>query len=263
MEEDKVMTRPSLEEQWREFQSDRVSKIREWYQEHYKNVQIGDPLIQYIVLWSVFNALYNTYDLPNNHLPEKINGRYRFKDRLGYKLPAIRASGDFDRVKKFAGKLAGFDTFATLLNGDQMKSHIAIFVDRIPSVAQDEEIDVNRAIPIILQNDSEKWVVESEFTPASIRGVASLDHRLFLTDGYKFFEYAAMDNPWNAQAQLISIETTTKQLLNVLYQLRNNIVHGGSTAYHRKEIILEAKPILEEIIGFVFNNVNYIFVGKK
>ena len=156
------MKKPSLEQRWREFQLNRVRKIRDWYKDHYQNAHIEDPLIQYIVLWSVFNALYNIYDLPNNHLPEKINGRYRFRNRFGYKVPVIKTSSDFDRIKKIAEKLSEVDSLTTLLSQHHMKQYIHAFVDRIPSVAQDEGIDVNRAIPIIMQNANEKWVDESE-----------------------------------------------------------------------------------------------------
>ena len=86
MEEGEVMTKIFLEEHWQKFQFDRVSKIHEWYQQYYENAPLSDPLIQYIVLWSVFNALYNTYDLPNNKLAEKIRGRYKFRNRLGHML---------------------------------------------------------------------------------------------------------------------------------------------------------------------------------
>lgn len=263
MEEGEVMTKIFLEEHWQKFQFDRVSKIHEWYQQYYENAPLSDPLIQYIVLWSVFNALYNTYDLPNNKLEEKIRGRYKFRNRLGHMLPIIKVSKDSDRVSKFGSILASSDTFATLLNEDELKRHIGNLVERIPSVIQDEEVDVNQAIPIILQNDKNVWAIEADFTPASIQGIASLDHRLFLTDGYIFFEYAAIDNPWNDDGQFINVEKTTMQLLNGLYQLRNNIVHGGSAAYSNKEIIYEAVPILDAIVKFVFCNSKDFFMGKK
>jgi hypothetical protein len=93
VEEVEVMTKIFLEEHWQKFQFDRVSKIHEWYQQYYENAPLSDPLIQYIVLWSVFNALYNTYDLPNNKLAQKIRGRYKFRNRLGHMLlPPIKKS---------------------------------------------------------------------------------------------------------------------------------------------------------------------------
>lgn len=68
------MSRTTLKQQWQDFQQDRVLKISAWYAEHYEHAYVDDPLIKYIVLWSVFNALYNVYDLPNNRLPEKCMG---------------------------------------------------------------------------------------------------------------------------------------------------------------------------------------------
>jgi Apea-like HEPN len=261
VEEVEMMAKILLQEQWNKFQLERVQNICEWYQEHYKHPQNNDPIIKYIILWSVFNALYNTSDLPNNHLPEKINGRYRFYDRDGYKLPAIIVNGDSDRVKKIAKKLADLDTFTALFDQPKLRRRIRIFVDRIPTVTQDERIDVNRAMPIAFKKN--KQLIEEEFVPASIRGVASLDNRLFLTDGYKFFVYASIDKPSYKDGKLIDKEKTTKQLLNVLYQLRNNVVHGGTAASIKKEIILDALPILQAIVEFIFDNRDEIYKGEK
>jgi hypothetical protein len=183
--------------------------------------------------------------------------------KFGYKTPNIRISGDFERIRKIAEKLAGLDAFARLVNHHGLKERIKTFVDRIPSVTQDEGIDENRSIPIILQDEKQRWSVESEFVPVSIRGVASLDTRLFLTDEYRFFDYASIDNPWSANGELKNILLTTQQLLSVLYQLRNNTVHGGSTAYHKKEIILDGEPILEAIVTFVFGHREDIYTGEK
>jgi len=251
---------PSLQQRWKEFQLDRVQRIQEWNQEHYKHSRIEDPLIRYIVLWSVFNALYNTFDLPSNRPPDMVNGRYKFRNKFGYRIPNIGTTGDTDRVKKIAKELASLDGFFTMLNQKEIKHHIQVFIDRIPTIAQDEGIDVNRAIPINYY-ESGQWI-EEEFVPAEIRGIASLDRRLFLTDGYKFFEYSSIDNPWDVNGKPIDILLSTQQLLSVLYQLRNNTVHGGSTAYHTKEIILDGQPILEAIIKFIFNHREEIFTGE-
>jgi hypothetical protein len=262
MGEGEVMPRKFLAQQWKEFQSDRVHRIREWYFEHYKNMRGGDPLVQYIVLWTVFNALYNTHDLPNNHLPEKINGRYRFRNKFGHNMPVINTNGDMERVKRIAERLAGLESFRNLLLQPDLKRHIITFENRIPTIVQDEEVDGNRAIPIILQDEARKWVYESNFIPAQVRGVASLDHRLFLADGYKFYEYAAIDKVWDDKGNIPNPDLSIKQLLNILYLLRNNIVHGGSAAYSRKEIILEAQPILDTIVEFVFQNEEVVFTGN-
>ena len=120
------MSRTTLKQQWQDFQRDKAHKLHAWYTEHYKHAYVDDPLIKYIVLWSVFNALYNTYDLPNNKLPEKINGRIRFRNRFGYKVPVINVSRDFDRVKKFADKLALTNGFVELLNQREFHHRVKI-----------------------------------------------------------------------------------------------------------------------------------------
>lgn len=255
------MPQSTLGKRWQNFQLDRVQKIQQWYVNHYRQAHTHDPIIQYIVLWSVFNALYNTLDIPNNTLPDKVNGRYKFKLRLGYKIPVIKTSSDFDRLMKIAEKLAGNMLFIALLNEEYIKQLIEIFVKRIPSIVNQEKINANRAIPITLPSENNQ-LTEDEFIPASIRGVASIDRRLFLSDGYKFFEYAAIDNPWNDHGELVGPELTTKQLFNVLYQLRNNVVHGGTTAHRRKDIINEALPILDAVVGFIFENRDDIYVKE-
>lgn len=253
-----MMTEKSLKEQWQIFQLDRVENIFEWYQERYKMDSVGDPLIQYMVLWSVFNALYNTYGLPNNKFDSK-NGRYQFQIKFGYKVPNVKIKSDSYRINTIGEKLVTMRDFQDVLNG--FKKKIDKFVRRIPLVTQDEDIDPQQSIPIIYKNNGE-WI-EEDFVPADIRGIASLDKRLFFTEGYIFFQYAAIDDPWDAEGNLIDCELSVKQLLNVLYQLRNNIVHGGSTANKSKEIILDALPILENIVEFIFENRKGIFRGEK
>ena len=263
MKKSEKMSRTTLKQQWKEFQHDKAHKIRTWYAEHYEHAYVDDPLIKYIVLWSVFNALYNTYDLPNNKLPEKINGRFRFRRRFGYKVPKIIVSSDSDRVKNFAEKLTSINGFVNLFYKRDICNRITALVDRVPAVAQREGIETKQQIPIILQDEHGKWTEEDAFSTVAIHGIASLDRRLFLADGYKFFEYAAIDNPWDQQGDLIDPNKTTKQLLNVLYQLRNNVVHGGVVSDKRKNIINDALPILQRIVEFVFTNVDQIYSGEK
>ncbi|HLO16900.1 MAG TPA: hypothetical protein VK206_18845 [Anaerolineales bacterium] len=256
------MTRITLKQQWQAFQRDKVHKIRSWYAEHYEHASVDDPLIKYIVLWSVFNALYNVYDAPNNKLPEKMHGRYKFKKRFGYKVPIIIVAGDSDRLRKFAKKLASLESLVDIVNHASMRNLIDAFVNRIPAVAQREGVDPTEQVPIVYKDEDGEWV-EDLFSPTAIHGVASLDHRLFLADGYKFFEFAAIESPWNDEGDLIDLEITAKQLLNVLYQLRNNVVHGGVVSDKRKSIINDALPILQKFVEFVFSNVDQIYTGER
>ncbi len=256
------MSRTTLKQQWQDFQQDKVHQIHAWYAEHYKHAYIDDPLIKYIVLWSVFNALYNIYDVPNNKLPEKMRGRYKFKKRFGYQVPIIIVSGDSDRLRKFAKRLASLETFVDVVNHASTRNRINAFVSRIPAVAQREGMDLTEQVPIVSKDENGEWV-DNLFSPTAVHGVASLDHRLFLADGYKFFEYAAIESPWNEKGDLINLDTTTKQLLNVLYQLRNNVVHGGVVSDKRKSIINDALPILQRIVDFVFATADQIYTGEK
>jgi hypothetical protein len=251
-----------LKQQWQAFQQDKVNKIHAWYVEHYEHAYVDDPLIKYIVLWSVFNALYNVYDVPNNKLPEKMQGRYKFKKRFGYMVPIIIVARDSDRIKKFAKKLASLESLVDIVHHDNMRNQINAFVNRIPAVAQREGADLTEQVPIVYKNEDGEWV-EDLFSPTAIHGVASLDHRLFLANGYKFFEYAAIQSPWNEKGDLIDLDITAKQLLNVLYQLRNNVVHGGVVSDKRKSIISDALPILQKFVEFVFATVDQIYTGER
>jgi hypothetical protein len=143
-----------------------------------------------------------------------------------------------------------------------MTNRINAFVNRIPAVAQREGVDPAEQMPIVYKDQDGEWV-EDLFSPTAIHGIASLDHRLFLADGYKFFEYAAIESPWDAEGNLIDLEITVKQLLNILYQLRNNVVHGGVVSDKRKSIINDALPILQKFVELVFANVDQIYTGER
>lgn len=55
------MSRTTLKQQWQDFQQDRVLKISAWYAEHYEHAYVDDPLIKYIVLWSVKVVIHSDY----------------------------------------------------------------------------------------------------------------------------------------------------------------------------------------------------------
>ena len=234
-------------QQWRDYQRNRIESIRCWLQE-----QVLDgtsPMICYIIYWAVFNALYNTVDLPYNHLPNRRNNRYRFTQRRGHILPIICVNSDSKRITLIAKRLADDDNFIKRV--EQHRDAIIELSDHEPPVGQANHLNRDDNIEITYEEGTSNWI-NGEFSIRSIRGIASLDRRLFLKNDLIIYQYAPLDNQWNDAAQIENRDLFVEQLLFVMYQIRNNIVHGGSATFRisKKPLVNLAFPILEDIVEY-------------
>lgn len=58
----------------RNYQQNRLSDVREWYRKFYlyrashEEDPVDPVVIRYLILWAVFNALYNIPDMPNRRV---------------------------------------------------------------------------------------------------------------------------------------------------------------------------------------------------
>lgn len=69
---------------WEKLQTERLENIQEWYIYHFQHSEFNHlfPVVGYMVLWAVFNAIYNLAYLPKR----KFKG---VKREFEYKIPKI------------------------------------------------------------------------------------------------------------------------------------------------------------------------------
>ena len=224
-------------QQIRQYQLERIEAIRCWFHEYY--IDGLDPMISYIILWAVFNALYNTIDLPNN----VIRGAYTEEIPPN---PYIKGSGERQKIDALSQKISTDEAFIRTLM-ERHSFHIHELSTHIPSVTQPNKIRELKFTPD--NNDDHEYV----FNLNEVRGVASLDNRKFLEDGSVLFQYRRLNLDLDDNHYPRNPCNFLKQLSLVLYQIRNNIVHGGTAAYNMKEkpLLVFALPILEEIVRYL------------
>jgi hypothetical protein len=159
---------------WREYQRWRTDAIRAWRD---KNDQEAlNPLIRYIVLWAVFNALYNTADLPKNELAQNQEGKPIFQKRRGYLIPKIIVRKEHERIESISERLAEKDDFLDLLKDHRDK--ILSLSNHRPPVVQQDDFDPTQDIPVTYWG-GRQWL-DGEFSFDSIKGIASLDRRTYV-----------------------------------------------------------------------------------
>jgi len=218
---------------WEPIQQERLANIRQWYQDYY--VEDVPRTIRYMVLWAVFNALYNLAYLPKR----KVTGIH---EEDGHRIPNIWCMGEKEILKKFAVHLSRQDGLLTqLLQGDTRRS-LEEFSSRMPNISQPtEEIDI--------EVDGEIISVD-EF-----QGIASIDRRFYRDDGSVIYQYAPFDFDLNENDQPVDKVRMMRQLILFLYQLRNNIVHGGSAFISTRKLITEqALPVLKTIVDYILDH---------
>ena len=219
--------------EWKQIQQERLSNVRQWYWYYY--VEDRPCIIRYMVLWAVFNALYNLAYLPKR----KVTGIH---EEDGHRIPNIWCMGEKEILKKFAVHLSRQDGLLTqLLQGDTRRS-LEEFSSRMPNISQPtEEIDI--------EVDGEIISVD-EF-----QGIASIDRRIYRDDGSVIYQYAPFDFDLNENDQPVDKVRMMRQLILFLYQLRNNIVHGGSAFISTRKLITEqALPVLKTIVDYILDH---------
>lgn len=213
------------------YQSIRIGQIREWYETNARpqRTEQLDTSVRYLLVWVVFNALYNVADIPNR----EFKGLDRWTER-----PQFRGNSEGQNLVNIASLLAS-DFPQQLFESNQ--KFIRDLAERVPDVEQPDEVE---EIPYFT-NDNDPLM----FRPRNASGIASLDNRLILESGHTVFEYSSLDADIDADDKLTDPETFIRQLIFVLYQLRNNIAHGGSAAFFkRKMLALRAIDTLDTIV---------------
>ena len=224
------------DERVRKFQQERLVEIRHWYQANYKPLgRHTAPLIRYIVLWSVFNALYNVYDLRNAKTIQAV------EQENGHVKPLLRGTGDRKKVKNIATCLASDGEFIRILVHEHTDT-LRFLATRRPEVRQPDGTTELR-----FEVAGQQHIIRLD----RVFGIASLDNRKFLSDGPVLFEYADLQLAFSDEDEPIyNDQTLMVSLALVLYQLRNNIVHGGSASFGmiKKQLAQQTIHILEMIV---------------
>ena len=265
----------------RAYQKERIGNIKEWYcqfysepelcheifNDYHQNNLVYPLIIRYMILWAVFNALYNVADLPNNRLPNRRSNRYKFQKRRGHLIPNVVVNGDSKRISLMAETLAKDENFLSELTR-VYHNHIRSLSGRIPTVRQPENYTEGN-IPVTYKDGKDEknkdiWINE-DFSPDGIRGIASLDSRLFLDDNLILYKYATLDNPFGEDRQIQDRELFVEQLLFVLYQIRNNIMHGGAASLGdtKKTLLEPSQPILNFVVRYLFEHEELLLVNES
>ncbi len=202
--------------------------------------------IRYLLSWTAFNALYNVADIanrkpnkPNQHTGQPRVSRTRERSKLTVIAHRLAVNGNFIQ-DLYRGNRDFCDQLA----------------NRIPQVSQPDTMD-----EIPYEVDGEVFVFRSN----EIRGVASLDNRVILDGGYKLFEYESLVVKEKKDGTLKDPKIFSRQLIFVLYQIRNNVAHGGSAAFFSRwnKLSEGAIKILDHIVRHLLKNQDILLSNEK
>lgn len=218
------------------YQQTRTQDIHEWYKEKYHRSIITDDQIKYIVLWAVFNALYNVLDYPKREV-RGVDGN----------VPRIWGSRESEKLKRIAKIIAKEEMLINMIIGNHLDS-LQRLSGRHPTVHQPNQVEV---LEYEYQNQ------HYTFDTRLVKGIASTDNRIILPD-YEgiIFQYQLLILDLDRDRFPNYPDEFIEQLVFYLYQIRNNIVHGGTATFSmdKKSLADDGMRILDEIIVYLFEH---------
>jgi len=222
------------------YQLQRVQDAQQWYEQVYRTLGESVPIsIRYMTLWAVFNALYNIADYPNVSLKKVIQEGEKIK-------PVIYGSHERDKLTHISKIISkNIDFVHDLISRN--RAFITLLSRRRPVVEQPEGITT-----IDFTHNTQAYKIDL----SQIWGIASLDNRKIQEDGTVLFQYASLDSELNPETLIPEDpKIFTDQIIFMLYQLRNNIVHGGSTAFFMEKTRLSsgAIHILNDLVRYLLD----------
>jgi hypothetical protein len=223
-----------------EYQGERVDNVRSWYEQIYLPLDGHVPeSIRYMTLWAVFNALYNIADYP------KVKLRSVSSDE-GIIKPYIRGRDDDKKLRYISRQLAKDNE----LIADVFRNHEAFvkeLAQRKPEIQQPLETEL-----IQFEFNTQTFTLNL----SELQGIASIDNRVFLENGAVLFQYHHLDLDLNKDGLPKDRPKFFRQVAFMLYQLRNNIVHGGSAAFfsHKTKLTVGAISLLNAIVQYLLNH---------
>ncbi len=192
-----------------------------------------------MALWAVFNALYNIADIP------KVTIKSVMVDD-GITKPNIRGRSEDAKLRFISRRFAEDDQFTTELLRDN-RGFIKYLSTRTPEVQQP-----TGTTAIQYEYEGQRYTCDL----ANLHGIASIDNRCFLPNGEVLFQYHHLDLDLDANGFPIDRQKFYRQLIFMLYQLRNNIVHGGSATFfmHKTRLSIGAIRLLNSLVQYLFNH---------
>ena len=223
-----------------EYQRQRINDVRQWYEDVYRHLEGNAPeSIRYMALWAVFNALYNIADYPNVALRSVSPDDGTIK-------PYIHGRND-DKKLRFISRrfMQDYQFTASLIRDNE--EFITYLSQRTPDVQQPPGTTLLR-----FNHVNQSYTLDL----STLHGIASLDNRLFLQDGSVLFQYHHLDMDLNPDGLPRDKPKFYRQLVFMLYQLRNNIVHGGSASFfmHKTELTIGAMRLLNSLVQILIFN---------
>ncbi len=230
------------------YQQERITHIRNWYQ-MWSDLHLDkelDSSVRYLLAWTVFNALYNVADMPNRKpkKPSQSTGQ-----------PRVSWTRERSKLKKIAHRLAANGDFIQDLYR-RNRDFCDQLASRTPQVSQPDPVD-----EIPYEVDGEVFIFHSN----EIRGVASLDNRVILDGGYKLFEYETLVIEKRKDGTLIDPKIFIRHMVFVLYQIRNNVAHGGSAAFFLRgnKVSEGAITVLDHIVRHLLKNQDILLSNEE
>lgn len=223
-----------------DYQRERVNDVRQWYENIYCLLDGHAPeSIRYMTLWAVFNALYNIADYPKVKLK-------KVSEDEGKPNPNIRGQKEKEKLV-FISKSISKDkklVASIFQNHIEFIKHLA---QRRPEVHQPPGVT-----SINFEHNGQNYSLNL----SGLYGIASIDNRLFLDDGSVLFQYHHLELNLNKDKLPKDPQKFFKQLIFMLYQLRNNIVHGGSAAFfmQKTELSSGAISLLDDIVRHLLDH---------
>lgn len=227
-----------------DYQRERVNDVRYWYNDVYRPLDGHAPeSIRYMALWAVFNALYNIADYPKMKLKGISSDDGRIK-------PYIRGRDEDIKLRFISRKLAHDRQFVAGIMRDH-KEFITYLAQRTPEVQQPPN-----TYSIQFLYEDQNYVLDL----SNLHGIASLDNRVFLQNGAVLFQYHHLDLELDGDNLPHDRPKFLRQLLFMLYQLRNNIVHGGSAAFfmQKTDLSIGAMKLLESVVQHLFDHPEFL-----
>lgn len=223
-----------------DYQLQRVHDISKWYENVFRPLDGHAPeSIRYMALWAVFNALYNIADYPKVVLRGVLVDDGKVK-------PYIRGRDEDKKLRFISRCFIKDDPFTASLVRDN-REFITYLSQRRPEVQQPEGM-----ASIQFEHAGKCYKLDL----SNLHGIASLDNRLFLKNREVLYQYHHLDLEFCSEGLPKDRQKFYRQLLYMLYQLRNNIVHGGSASFfmHKTKLTGGAIKLLDTLVQYLFRH---------
>lgn len=222
------------------YQLERVTDVRRWYEDVHRPLDGHAPeSVRYMTLWAVFNALYNIADYPKVEIRSVSIEDNKTK-------PKIRGRDDEKKLRFIARSISKDTELVTSIVHDHFE-FINFLVQRNPEVYQPSGVT-----SINFEHNGQSYTLDL----SNLYGIASIDNRLFLKNGSVLFQYHYIELDLDTDNLPKDRPKFFRQLIFVLYQLRNNIVHGGSAAFfmRKTELSIGAIRLLDDIVRHILDH---------